>query len=68
MQPIGAHGGEVMYFASFYFRGHLNCDDICMCVMNKHFELLKFIFDSIYVDLPYNGISLTFTAGSVLCM
>ena len=25
-QPIGRHGGEL---------GFLNCDDICMCVMNK---------------------------------
>ena len=22
----------------------LNCDDICMCVVNKQFELLKFVF------------------------
>ena len=36
VQPIGAHGGEVMY--CFCFRGKLgflNCDDICMCVVNK---------------------------------
>ena len=25
----------------------LNCDDICMCVVNKQFELLEFVFDSI---------------------
>ena len=32
------------------------------------FELLGFVFDSIYVDLQCNEISLTFTAGSVcLC-
>ena len=37
-----------------------------MCVMNKPFELLEFVFDSIYVDLPYDEISLTFTAGSVV--
>ena len=38
VQPIGAHGGEVMYFGSFYFNGELcflNCDNICMCVVNK---------------------------------
>ena len=23
--------------------GFLNCDDICMCVVNKHFELLEFL-------------------------
>ena len=46
--------------------GFLNCDDICMCVMNKQFEFLEFVFDSVYVDLQYDEISLTFTAGSVL--
>ena len=71
MQPIGAHGGEVMYFWSFCSGGELgilNCDDICRCVVNKQFELLEFVFNSVYVDLKYNEISLTFTAGSVwLC-
>ena len=43
----------------------MNCDDSCMCVMNKQFELLEFIFDFVYVDLQYDEISLTFTAGSV---
>ena len=41
VQPIGAHGGEVMYFDSFFIRGEhrfLNCDDIDMCVVNKQFE------------------------------
>ena len=48
--------------------GFLNCDDICMCVVNRHFELIEFVFNSVYVDLKYNEISLTFTAGSVcLC-
>ena len=42
--------------------------DICMCVVNKQFELLGFVFDSVYFDLQYDEISLTFTAGSVsLC-
>ena len=71
VQPIGAHCCEVMYFGCFGFRcglGFLNCDDVCMCVVNKHFELLEFVFDSFYVDLQYDEISLTFTAGSVfLC-
>ena len=36
--------------------------------MNKHFELLEFVFDLVYVDLQYDEISLNFTAGSVcLC-
>ena len=71
MQPIGAHGGEVMYFGCVCFRGELgflNCDNIGMCVMNKQFEHLKVVFDSVYVDPQYVEISLTFTAGSVcLC-
>ena len=38
-----------------------------MCVMNKKFDLLEFVFDSVNVDLQYE-ISLTFTAGGVcLC-
>ena len=68
-QPIGAHCCEVMYFWCFGFRGELgflNCDDICMCVVNKEFELLEFAFDSVYVDLQYNEMSRTFTAGSVV--
>ena len=71
MRHIGAHGGKVMYFGSFCFRGELvflNCDDICMHVVNKQFVLLEFVFDSVYVDLLYDEISLTFSAGSVyLC-
>ena len=39
-----------------------------MCVVNKQFGLLEFVFDTVYVDLQYDEISLTFTAGSVsLC-
>ena len=39
-----------------------------MCVVNKQFELLEFVFDSVYVDLQYDEMSLTFTAGIVsLC-
>ena len=71
MHPIGSHCCEVMYFWCFDFRGEpgfLNCEDICMCVVNKQFELLDYIFDSVYVDLQYDEIFLTFTAGSVcLC-
>ena len=58
-------GGCVCFRAE---HGFLNCDDICMCVVNKQFEHLEFVFDSFYVDLQYDEISLTFTAGSVsLC-
>ena len=71
VQPIGAHCCEVMYFGCFGFRDELcflNCDDGCMCVVNKQFGLLEFVSESVYVDLQYDEIYLTFTAGSVcLC-
>ena len=71
VQPISAHCCEVMYFWCFGFRGEpgfLNCDDVCMCVVNKQFQLLEFVSESVYVDLQYDEISLTFTAGPVcLC-
>ena len=45
-----------------------HCDDICMCVVNKQLELLEFLFGSVYVDLQYDEIYLTLTAGYVsLC-
>ena len=50
MQLICTHGGEVMCFGCVCFRGEhgfLNSDDICMCVVNKQFELLEFVFDSV---------------------
>ena len=49
---------------------HIECYSDCsrMCVVNKQFELLEFVSKSIYVDLQYDDISLTFTAGPVcLC-
>ena len=65
------HSGEVMYFGCVCFRGELgflNCDDICMCVVNEQFQLIEFVFDSVCVGLQYDEISLTFTAGYVsLC-
>ena len=71
MQHIGSHCCEVMYLGCFGFRGELgflNCDSVCMCVVNKQIELLEFVFDSFHVDLQYDEIYLTFTAGSVsLC-
>ena len=58
-----------MYFWCFGFRGELgflNCDNVCMCVVNKQFELLEFVSESVYVNLQYDEIS--FTARSVcLC-
>ena len=67
VQPIGAHGGEVMYFGSFRFRGELgflNCDDICMCV-NKQVTSSSLFLIPVYVDLNYNEFYLTFTTGCV---
>ena len=62
---------KLCIFWCFGFRGELgllNCDDVCMCVVNKQFELLEFVSESVYVDLQYDEISLTFTAGPVcLC-
>ena len=41
---------------------------VCMCVVNKQFDFLELVFESVYVDLQYDEISLTFTAGYVcLC-
>ena len=57
-----------MYFGCYDFRGELgflNCDAVCMCVVNEQFELLEFVFESVYVDLQYDKIYLTFTAVSV---
>ena len=54
MSVMSPPPGEVMYFGCVCFRGELgflNCDDICMCVVNKQFEPLEFVFDSVYVDL-----------------
>ena len=65
VQPIRTHGGEVMYFWYVCFRGELslmNYDDICMCVVNKQFKLLEFVFDSVYVDLQYDDIFSIITA------
>ena len=56
VQHIGAHYCEGMYFGCFGFRvviDFLNCDDICMCVVNKQFELLEFDFDFVYVNRQY---------------
>ena len=38
------------------------CEDVRMCVVNKQFELIEFVSGSVYVDLQYDEISLTFTA------
>ena len=49
MQPIGTHRGEIMYFGCVYVMGELgfwNCDDICVCVVSKQFQLLEFVLMS----------------------
>ena len=35
-------------------------------VVNEQFELHEFVYNSVYVDLQYYEISLTFTAGCVV--
>ena len=62
MQPIDVHCCEVMCFGFRGDLGFLNCDDIYVLVVNKQFKLLEFVFYSVYVDLQYDEISLTFTA------
>ena len=71
MQPVSAHGGEVMYFRCVCFRGELgflNCDDIAMGIMNKQFELLEFVFDSVYDDLQYDEISIILLLDLCACV
>ena len=60
-----------MYFGCVCFRGELgflNCDDISMCVVNKQFEHLEFVFDSVYIDLQYDDIFLTAVSVSLCCV
>ena len=38
-------------FGVFILWVSLNCDNICVCVVNKQFERFQFVFDSVYVDL-----------------
>ena len=60
--PIVGHCCEVMYSGCFDFRGELgflNYDDVYMCVVNKKFELIEFVFESVYFVLQYDEISLT---------
>ena len=71
VQHIATHGGEVMYLGCFCFRGELgflNCDDICMCVVNKQFELLEFVFYSVYVDLRCDEIFSLLLLGLCSCV
>ena len=37
-----------------------------MCAVNKQFELLEFVFDSVYVDLHCDEIYLTSTVSVVV--
>ena len=52
-------------FGVFSLGVSLVCDDICMCVVYKQFELVEFVFDSVYVDLQYDEISVIFAVGCV---
>ena len=60
-----------MYFGCFCFKdelGFLNCDDICMCVVNKYFDHLEFVFKTVYGDLKYNEIVLLLLLGLCACV
>ena len=48
--------------------GFLNCDDVCMCVVNKQFELLEFVSESVYVDLQYDEIFSLLLLGLCVCV
>ena len=37
------------------------------CVVNKQFELLEFVSESVYVNLQYDESALTLTVGFVWC-
>ena len=39
-----------------------------MWVVNKHFELLEFVFNSVYVDLKYNEILSHLVLGLCACV
>ena len=60
-----------MYFWCFGFRGELgflNCDDVCMCVVNKQFALLEFVSESVYVDLQYDRFLSLLLLGLCVCV
>ena len=45
------------------FLGGTSNSLIYMCVVNKQFEILEFVFDSVYVDLQYAEIYLILLLG-----
>ena len=57
----------VMFSVVNVYLDHLKLCVVCINVCHEFFE---FVFDSVYVDLQYDDISLTFTAGfvSLLCL
>ena len=71
VQHIVTYDGKTMYIGCVCFWGELgflNCDYIYMCVVNKQFEILEFVRDSVYVDLQYDKIYPILTTGSMsLC-
>ena len=47
MRPVGAHGGEVMYFWSVCFKGELgflNCDDIYIYIYIYNIYIYIYIY------------------------
>ena len=63
-------GGEVMYFGYVCFRGELgflNCDDICICVVNKQFEIPEFFIPFMFTCSMMRFLSLLLL-GLCLCV
>ena len=59
VQPIVAHWCEVMFYGCVGFRGELvflNCDDVCMCVVTKQFELFEFVLSPFMLTLLLLGL------------
>ena len=68
--PIGTHGGKVMYFRCVCFKGEIgfmNCDDICMCVVNKQIEPLEFFIRFMFTCSMMRFLSLLLL-GMFLCV
>ena len=66
MQPIGAHCCEVMYFGCEL--GFLNCDDVCMCVVNKQFEPLEFFLSPFMLTCSMMRFLLLLLLGLCVCV
>ena len=46
----------------------MNCNDVCMCVVNKQFELLEFVFDSVYCVTRVYCVTCVYCLTRVYCV